>query len=466
MVVVGCGAAATLLLAALSENIQTPLDIYLIDDNPSVPLGLAYTVNHPSFILNVAAKRMGAYADRPDDFYRWLNNHPEQWRHLHSDFIDLSFEPDDFVPRMIYAEYLRQVFACSIAQLERSNSRVTHLVERVISASALAGSELADTAANSSSPPAKIILANEQVIIADTVIFATGNHPARLDIRNDQQVFYSPYAPEFLQQDWTALKNVAVIGSGLSMVDLVHFIIGQGFTGKFHIFSRRGLVPLAHKQDHSIPNGIRPLEIADSDSRSALQLVRRIRQYVQQNQSTGIVWQDSINQLRLQLSGLWANLPVQERIRLRKFLPWWNVHRHRIPDWSYAVLDELRQQNRLQIKACCIEKIEGITEGFQLGFKQSVLRNEVLNVAADKLVICSGYTPGFKQVQKLAGTLVFAEEQLFKSLVDIETDFKISASHNLYALGPALSGILFETTAIQETRQQASKIACAVANLS
>jgi uncharacterized NAD(P)/FAD-binding protein YdhS len=94
LVIVGCGAAATLLLAALSESIQIPLDIYLIDDNPSIPVGLAYAINHPSFILNVAAKRMGAYADRLDDFYLWLNNNPEKWRSLHSEFTNINFGPD------------------------------------------------------------------------------------------------------------------------------------------------------------------------------------------------------------------------------------------------------------------------------------------------------------------------------------------------------------------------------------
>ena len=457
VVVVGCGAAAILLLAALSENSQAPMDIYLIDDNPSVPLGIAYSANHPSFILNVAANRMGAYANRPDDFYHWLNKHPEQWRHLHHDFAAIHFTADDFVPRMIYAEYLRHVFACAIAQLERSQSRVTHLADRVTSVSA--------TDDYVAAAPANIILASGEIIIADSVIFATGNHPSQLDIRNDQHVFYSPYAPKFLQQDWSALNNVAVLGSGLSMVDVVHFIIGQGFNGNFQVFSRHGLVPLEHKFDHSVPAGIRPLEVSASEAQSALRLVRRIRQYVKQNECAGIVWQDSINQLRLQLSSLWADLPERERVRLRKLLPWWNIHRHRIPNWSHAVLDELRREKRLHIKACGVEKIEGVAEGFQFVLMNQSANDELLTVTADKLVMCSGYSPGFKQVQKIAGTLVSAEEKLLQSLVEVGSDFKISATHNLYALGPALSGILFETTAIPETRQQAQKIAVAVANL-
>lgn len=458
MVVVGCGAAATLLLAALSENISTPLDIYLVDDNPAVPLGLAYSASHPSFILNVAAKRMGAYVDKPDDFYHWLNKHPEQWRHLHSDFAAINFTPDDFAPRMIYAQYLRQVFACAIAQLERSNSCVTHLATRVVNMSSITGNDTAGA-------PVKIVLANEQTIIADAVVFATGNHPASLDIENDRDVFYSPYAVGFLQQDWAALKNVAVIGSGLGMVDAVQFIMGQGFTGNFHVFSRNGLIPLEHKRDHSIPDGIFPLELAANDALSALRLVRRIRQYVRQNESVGIAWQDSVNQLRLQLSRFWATLSEQERARMHKFIPWWNVHRHRIPDWSYAALDELRKQKRLRVQSCCVEKIDAVTDGFQFALKNKDSHGSTINVRVEKLIVCSGYSAGFRQIQKIAGDLISTEEQLIKSMVDINTEFKISAVHNLYAIGPALSGILFETTAIQETRQQAGKIAAAITRL-
>ncbi|HSC69151.1 MAG TPA: FAD/NAD(P)-binding protein, partial [Cellvibrio sp.] len=92
LVIVGCGAAATLLLADLSSRIQFPLDIYILDDNTAAPAGLAYAVNDPAFVLNVAAKRMGAYIHRPDHFYQWLLSEPEpgseskNWRNLHPDF--------------------------------------------------------------------------------------------------------------------------------------------------------------------------------------------------------------------------------------------------------------------------------------------------------------------------------------------------------------------------------------------
>jgi uncharacterized NAD(P)/FAD-binding protein YdhS len=131
LVIVGCGAAATLLLAELAETLDSPLEIYLIDNNPSAPLGLAYSVNHPAFVLNVAAKRMGAYITKPDDFYQWLLQEPMHWRGLHPDFADVNFAPDDFVPRMIYAAYLRKVFSRSVSLLEQKNIRIIQLKEPV-----------------------------------------------------------------------------------------------------------------------------------------------------------------------------------------------------------------------------------------------------------------------------------------------------------------------------------------------
>jgi uncharacterized NAD(P)/FAD-binding protein YdhS len=451
LVIVGCGAAATLLLAELAETIHSPLDIYLIDNNPSAPLGLAYSVNHPAFILNVAAKRMGAYISKPDDFYQWLLAEPEHWRSLHPDFSDVNFEPDDFVPRMIYAEYLRKVFSSSVALLEQKNTRIIQLSEQVIEVSPLVNEVDGRVC----------ISTHQQKIPADIVVFATGNNPARKIESND--CFNSPYTAEFLHQDWSALNNVAVVGAGLSMIDAVQFISSQGFTGNFQIFSRHGLLPLPHSNEH--PMAVAPPFELACVGNTALQVLRTLRLYVESNCAAGFEWQECINKIRPHVSSLWAKLPANEQQRLTRALPWWNIHRHRIPPCAYTNLQQLREQHRLTITRCRVTAIESINGGFQFRSCQSLVVDKVLNIRADKLVICSGYAPGFNRVKNLGGKLLDADDHLRHSLVKNDTTFKISATHNLFALGPALSGLLFESTALHETRQQANTISVAVAKL-
>lgn len=167
----------------------------------------------------------------------------------------------------------------------------------------------------------------------------------------------------------------------------------------------------------------------------------------------------------IKVSYIWANLSSIEQRRLNKVLPWWNIHRHRIPPSAYANLQQLRAQLRLTITHHHVTAIESIDNGFQLrsGHPQAV--DEVLNISADKLVLWSGYAPGFNRVKNIGGKLLAPEYHLPHALVKSDTTFKISATHNIFALGPALSGLLFESTALHETRQQANTISAAVANL-
>jgi len=451
LVIVGCGAAATLLLAELATTIHAPLDIYLIDNNPSIPVGLAYSVKHPAFILNVAAKRMGAYISKPDDFYQWLLNEPEHWRRLHPDFVSVNFSPDDFVPRMIYAEYLHTIFLYSVSLLEQQSIRVIQLKEKVVEVSPLAN-ELDDRVCVSTA---------QQKILADIVVFATGNNPA-------QQIegtgcFESPYTAEFLKQDWSGASHVAIVGAGLSMIDAVEFISHQGFTGKFHIFSRRGLLPLPHSNEH--PMAAAPAFDPNAAGNTALQVVRALRLYVELNCAAGFEWQESINKIRPHVSYIWAKLSAVEQRRLTKVLPWWNIHRHRIPPSAYTNLQQLREQHRLTITRCRVLAIENINNGVQLRFSDPLAVDKVLNISADQVVLCSGYAPGFNRVKNLCKTLLAPEDHLRRALVKSDTTFKISAEHNIFALGPALSGLLFETTALHETRQQANTIGAAVSGL-
>ena len=451
MVIVGCGAAATLLLVALAETINSQLDIYLVDHNPSVPVGLAYDIHHPAFILNVAAKRMGAYLAKPDDFYQWLLNEPQSWRGLHPDFADVNFEPDDFVPRMIYAEYLRNLFSRSVSLLEQKNIQIIQLKEQVVEIAPLANEVDGRVC----------VCTAQQKIPADIVVFATGNNPARHI--ESTGCFESPYTTEFLSQDWSSVNCVAIVGAGLSMIDAVQFITCRGFTGNFQIFSRHGLLPLPHSNEHPMATAP-PLDLS-SLGNTARQAVRALRFYVESNCRAGFEWQESVNKIRPHVSYLWAKLTAAEQRRLTKALPWWNIHRHRIPPAAYANLQQLRGQDRLTIRRLHVTTIKPTGNGFQLSSDSLSASGKTIDINADKLVICSGYAPGVNRLKKIGQILLDGDDHLRQSLVKSDTTFKISATHNIFALGPALSGLLFETTALHETRQQANTISTAVSTL-
>ncbi len=470
LVIVGCGAAAVILLANLAKQsaaVNAPLlSISIIDDSPSVPCGLAFSVSHPAFILNVPAQRMGAFVDNPAHFYQWLQS-TSQWRELHLDFATMAIGPDDFVPRMIYGAYLQHLFHSALERLKADGHNIELIAERVVAV------ERAGFNADVRTQGLSVVTHRNKRLPADALVMATGNCPAFNNAAFHNQDFYkpdsanaifsSPYCTAANQCDWKSLRDLVVIGSGLSMVDAVQFTIAQGFSGRFHIFSAHNLLPLPHLHMHTHCQ----LPVFRTTATSAVSLLRDLRAYIQSNMDQGIAWQDSINQVRTGNNLIWSNLPDRERKRLRKCLPWWNILRHRIPANVGQQLDRLTMEGRLYLHKAKIKRIDAVASGIQLTLENKKKpplneQHQTIKIRADKAVICAGYLPGFQRVQYLCTGLLNDENELRMELGKPGQDFLLAADYEIYGIGPALGGVLFETTAIQEIRQQAQQIAQAI----
>lgn len=452
LVIVGCGASAVLLLTALLKHYSTTnaplLTITIIDDNPTAPRGLAYGCSHPALILNVPAQRMGAYGENPAHFYQWLQQ-THQWRTLHPDFATLHIQPDDFVPRMLYGEYLHSVLDEVGAQLQHAGHRIELIAERVVAVTAAHESGSVRVATN-----------RNQHFSADALIVATGNYPAFQNPVLSPAIFASPYCHAANQCAWQQQRDLVVIGSGLSMVDAVQMASAQGFNGRFHIFSGHGLLPLSHTETHQH----HALPAFQTSAITAAQLLRDVRAYLAANQRQGIAWQDVINQLRSQNNFIWSELAETERQALRRCLPWWNIARHRIPPAIYQALQVLKTAGRLRIHKAQVKRIDAVANGFQLTLARSIktpahVLPRKIKIIADKAIICAGYLPGFNTTELLCKELIDDAQTLRAVLGKADAHYRLSSAHAIYAIGPALGGVLFETTAINEIRQQAQVIA-------
>src|SRR5688572_24345945 len=88
--IIGGGASATLLLAALAKNPAAHgmrIDIYE-RSIARLGRGIAYSTQHIVHLLNVRAADMSAFSEAKDDFANWASGR--------------NFQPTDFVPRKIY----------------------------------------------------------------------------------------------------------------------------------------------------------------------------------------------------------------------------------------------------------------------------------------------------------------------------------------------------------------------------
>ena len=72
--IVGGGFSGTLVLANLVEQADCRFTVDLFEPERAPGTGVAYSTTEPVHLLNVRAERMGAFAGRPDGFYRWLQS--------------------------------------------------------------------------------------------------------------------------------------------------------------------------------------------------------------------------------------------------------------------------------------------------------------------------------------------------------------------------------------------------------
>lgn len=388
LAVIGGGASAVLLLAHLAREKKTFDKIVVFDRAGIFGKGVAYGTTNLSHPLNVRAANMSGYADVKDDLVQWLsrNGHP--------------YDGGDFIPRPVFARYLRDLLDISCAKLP-----VTFVCEDVLAARAMPFSKYEIETAS----------ARQNF---DEVILATGNvRPIAPDVDGACRVFFkTPYNIDYSQV--SKARHVAMIGSGLSCVDAISALEQAGFAGKFTVISRGGYFPRPHAAPQLWEGGAFPLP-----ARPVATWLKDIRAHVARAVEAGMPWQAGIDSLRGHTNPIWQSLTTRQRdIFMRHGLTLWNIHRHRMPPESAALIDRLKAAGRLNIvrdRALRIDAKGGIE-----------CRHGMVN-GADFVINALGYRYDEKG-----------------------RDYEVS-----YKLGPANFGDLFETTAIPEIRAQAHEIA-------
>lgn len=288
----------------------------LIERNVRFGKGLAYSTAHNGHLLNVRAANMSALPDDPDHFCQWLaqRGHTDQ---------------SAFVSRAVYGDYLSDL-------LERARRDAPGRLELVQD----------EAIAIECGPGVKVGLQSGRAIVADIAILAQGNLPPSppegLDpaALGDRYVA-NPWSPD-LARGLSDDDEVLVIGTGLTMVDVVLLLDAQGFRGRVTALSRRGLRPRPHADTHA-----RHAPLAERPRGEVTQLLRSVR-----GRARSMGWHHAIDELRPHTQAMWlAASDTQRRRFLRHLRPWWDVHRHRLAPEVSKRLELLLESGRLAI-AC------------------------------------------------------------------------------------------------------------------
>jgi uncharacterized NAD(P)/FAD-binding protein YdhS/glyoxylase-like metal-dependent hydrolase (beta-lactamase superfamily II) len=447
--IIGGGFSGMMVAIHLLQNANTPLCIKLIERQMEVGTGVAYSTSIYNHLLNVPAGKMSAFPDQPDHFLAWLKQQEKRYPTLG------HITATAFVPRAIYGDYLQTILSDVITNL----SSPAHLERITAEANAI---EPSDTLFEGG---AWVQLSTGESLYADQVVLALGNFPSNLPTPlkglSDRHVkaAWSGDATDKLDPD----DAVLLVGTGLTMVDLVITLRQQGHRGKIYASSRHGLLPQRHQLGTAYPLF---LEVKQAP-KTTRELLQRVRQAIADVALQGEDWRAVIDSLRPITQTLWQRLPVKEQRRfLRHVKSYWEVCRHRIAPGVADGLEELLQSRQLTYYAGRIQTCQTSDYGVEVTIRQRGIKDQI-NFQVQRIINCTGSNCDYSRLQHPL-VISLQEQRLIRPhvLTGIDTaaegeiiDADGNISNWLYTLGTARKGNLWETTAVPELRVQAQALA-------
>jgi uncharacterized NAD(P)/FAD-binding protein YdhS len=259
---------------------------------------------------------------------------------------------------------------------------------------------------------------------------------------------------------------MALIGSGLTMVDVLLSARRDGFQGKATVISRRGQLPRPHAA-----KGVVPMEIGLPRSKRISGLTGSVAIACAAAEAHGRPWQAIINGLRSSLQDIWQGLPVEEQARfLRHVRPLWDAHRHRLPLEVHGRLQGEFNGGRTVLLRGRVMGVERDGDGFRLTLRRRGSK-EIEALTADLAFDCTGHRPDLASplIQSLVREGAAREDAHGLGLAVQPNGQALGRSGattpGLFALGPLCQGSLWEITAVPEIVRQCDAAAESIAAL-
>ena len=409
----------------------TPARVILIDQRPDFGLGLAYSTPSLRHLLNVPAGKISALPDQADHFLNWLRkNH------------DPAATETTFAPRAVFGRYIQSLLA-STNQLEQKIATVVDLRHQ--------------------DSGAVLTLDDGCELRADLVVLATGNlDPATLPgvtkAACDSGLYrHNAWAAETcagLDPD----GSVALIGTGLTGVDVVLRLRELGHRGRIIALSRHGMFP----NRHDVYTPLSSSAIPSDTPATCIAYLRALRAAIR----GGGEWRAAIDSLRETINELWLRLPIEEKKRFRRHLQRrWEVVRHRMAPSIAEVIESELRSGTLEIRQGHLKTVDATPAGARITLRT---QDGTESFYAERVINCTGPSMNYRRA---SSTLL--QNMFRRGLVTsgrLGTGFHCSqdgaligaaglASEIIFNLGPGRLGDLIESIAVPEIRQQAVELA-------
>ncbi|WP_417692086.1 FAD/NAD(P)-binding protein [Pseudomonas sp.] len=453
VLIVGGGLSGAMLAAQLMR-LPGRRNVLIVEPRSELGRGEAYSAVELGHTLNGNAARMSVDPDNADDLTQWLAEFIEAggWPESDQQHVPVS---ELFPPRGIFGLYVQQRLAEARALGARNGSVAEHVRGEAVDLQ-LAGDAVLLT------------LDDGQTLRGRFAVLATGMFPAA---RTPQTESSGLNAAALDPWDVAAMRRldpqstVLIIGSGLTMVDAVVSLEQAGHRGPIEVFSRHGLLPHVRRQP---PEWVDFLA-ADHNLRSPRQLMRALREQCRQAQAEGIDWQAPLDTVRAHIGRLWSQASdVQRRQFVRHVRPWWESHHHRSPPLSAELVARLHTEGRLRIQAASFKGLAPSAEGAVNIRIRRRGEADLTVVQGAALINSSGIEYDWRRVAR-----ALPQQLLARGLVQpgplalgiaarpdgAVLDAQGEPASRLFAMGPPLRGMWWESTAVTDVASQAKALA-------
>lgn len=452
VVIIGGGLSGTMLAVQLLRR-PGQRRILVIEPRAELGRGEAYSAVELGHTLNGNAARMSVDPDNADDLTQWLTAYigAGGWPESDQQHVPIS---ELFPPRGIFGLYAQQRLAEAKAL---SASTVEHIRAEVVDL------QVGDDSV-------VLTLDNGQQLHGAQAVLATGMFPAARTPQTQSSGLNAAAVDPWDVQAMTRIDPqapVLIIGSGLTMVDAVVSLEQAGHRGPIEVFSRHGLLPHVRRQ----PPGWDDFLAADHALCSPRQLLREVRRQCRLALAQGIDWQAPLDTVRAHIGRLWSQASEgQKRQFVRHVRPWWESHHHRSPPLSAQLVARLHEQGRLRIRAASFKGLEPSGEGVTIRLRY---RGEqvISQVSGAALINSSGIEYDWRRVarplpqQLLKRGLITPGPLALGIAADTSgavLDAQGRVSARLFAMGPPLRGMWWESTAVTDVALQAKALALAL----
>jgi uncharacterized NAD(P)/FAD-binding protein YdhS len=330
--IIGGGCAGTLTAIHL---LRAGAAVTVIERRAELGPGVAYSTVCTSHLLNVPAGRMSGFPDAPDHFRNWAEGE-----------LGRVVAPAEFLPRAVYGRYLRATLAAERARTEPA--ALAHVRTDAV------GVHVGEPGAVVS-----IELSAGDRVEADACVLALGHAaPADPPVRSGAPLSACPCA---IRDPWSAgalegldaRAPILLIGTGLTMLDMVLALDDRGHRGVITAVSRRGLLPRWHAEMpvEAASTAMQAVVTAVEAGDTPVEAARKLR-----SASAAGAWRAQIDAVRGITPAVWsAWTPAQRGSFLRHARPMWDVHRHRAAPQIGRRIDALLGEGRVRVIAGRIE---------------------------------------------------------------------------------------------------------------